>query len=108
MYIVGYVVMMQIEQQDQERGSSLHGGRGQADTCSEEDQLHKNVKADVLIKDLYVENSQLLKALEVTEQRQKIAEKKNYLLEEKISSLNRIVRDLNPASHPALSIFKCP
>ncbi|XP_029982862.1 ninein isoform X2 [Sphaeramia orbicularis] len=71
------------------------------------DQLHKNVKADVLIKDLYVENSQLLKALEVTEQRQKIAEKKNYLLEEKISSLNRIVRDLNPASHPTLSIFKC-
>ncbi|XP_028251534.1 ninein isoform X2 [Parambassis ranga] len=62
------------------------------------DQLHKNGKADVLIKDLYTENSQLLKALEVTEQRQKIAEKKNYLLEEKISSLNRIVCDLNPAS----------
>ncbi|XP_034531065.1 ninein isoform X2 [Notolabrus celidotus] len=61
------------------------------------DQLHKNGKADVLINDLYVENSQLLKALEITEKRQKIAEKKNYLLEEKISSLNRIVRDLNPS-----------
>ncbi|XP_041810301.1 ninein isoform X2 [Chelmon rostratus] len=61
------------------------------------DQLHKNGKADVLIKDLYVENNQLLKALEITEQRQKIAEKKNYLLEEKISSLNKIVRDLNPS-----------
>lgn len=60
-------------------------------------QLHKNGKADVLIKDLYVENAQLVKALEITEQRQKIAEKKNYLLEEKISSLNKIVRDLNPA-----------
>ncbi|KAM3871073.1 uncharacterized protein nin [Diretmus argenteus] len=64
------------------------------------DQLHKNGKADVLIKDLYVENSQLLQALEITEQRQKIAEKKNYLLEEKISSLNRIVRDLNPSPLP--------
>ncbi|KAM4626063.1 uncharacterized protein nin isoform 1-T1 [Polymixia lowei] len=61
------------------------------------DQLHKNGKADVLIKDLYVENSHLLKALEMTEQRQQIAEKKNYLLEEKISSLNKIVRDLNPS-----------
>ncbi|XP_030574598.1 ninein [Archocentrus centrarchus] len=66
------------------------------------DQLHKNGKADVLIKDLYVENTQLLKALEITEQRQKIAEKKNYLLEEKISSLNKIVRDLNPSHLPPL------
>lgn len=64
------------------------------------DQLHKNGKADVLIKDLYVENGQLLKALEITEQRQKIAEKKNYLLEEKISSLNKIVCDLNPSHLP--------
>uniref|UniRef100_H3DPT5 Ninein n=1 Tax=Tetraodon nigroviridis TaxID=99883 RepID=H3DPT5_TETNG len=60
------------------------------------EQLQKNGKADVLIGDLYKENAQLL-ALEVTEQRQKIAEKKNYLLEEKISSLNKIVRDLNPS-----------
>lgn len=51
----------------------------------------------MLIGDLYVENAQLLKALEITEQRQKIAEKKNYLLEEKISSLNKIVCDLNPS-----------
>ena len=61
-------------------------------------QLHRNGKSDVLIKDLYVENAKLLKALEMTEQHQKITEKKNYLLEEKISSLNKIVRDLNPAS----------
>ncbi|KAF7664230.1 hypothetical protein LDENG_00184910 [Lucifuga dentata] len=72
------------------------------------DQLHKSGKADVLINDLYVENGQLLKALEITEQRQKIAEKKNYLLEEKISSLNKIVRELNPSPLPSLSYhFKC-
>ncbi|XP_029937992.1 ninein isoform X2 [Myripristis murdjan] len=72
------------------------------------DQLHKNDKADVLIKDLYVENTQLLKALEITEQRQKIAEKKNYLLEEKISSLNKIVRDLNPSALPPVPYhFQC-
>ncbi|KAM7376251.1 hypothetical protein PAMP_005994 [Pampus punctatissimus] len=67
------------------------------------DQLHKNGKADVVIKELYMENGQLLKALEITEQRQKIAEKKNYLLEEKISSLNKIVCDLNPSPLPSLS-----
>ncbi|XP_051814957.1 ninein isoform X2 [Acanthochromis polyacanthus] len=73
------------------------------------DQLHKNGKADVLISDLYVENAELLQALEITKQRQKIAEKKNYLLEEKISSLNKIVRDLNPAPLPSLPYhYKCP
>lgn len=59
--------------------------------------MTRNGEADVLIKDLYVENAQLLKALEKTEQRQKVAEKKNFLLEEKISSLNKIVRDLGPS-----------
>ncbi|XP_067277233.1 ninein isoform X2 [Pseudorasbora parva] len=61
------------------------------------EQLTRNSESDVLIKDLYVENAQLLKALEKTEQRQKVAEKKNFLLEEKISSLNKIVRDLGPS-----------
>ncbi|XP_062253730.1 ninein isoform X1 [Platichthys flesus] len=72
------------------------------------EQLNKNVKADVLIQDLYVQNDQLLKALEITEQRHKIAEKKNYLLEEKISSLNKIVRELNPSLLPPLPYhYKC-
>ncbi|XP_075283354.1 ninein isoform X6 [Opisthocomus hoazin] len=56
------------------------------------EQLSKNTKADAMVKDLYVENAQLLKALEMTEQRQKTAERKNYLLEEKIANLNRIDR----------------
>lgn len=55
-----------------------------------------------MIKDLCAERAQLLEALEVTDQRHKIAEKKNYLLEEKISSLNKIVRDLSPAALPSL------
>ncbi|XP_033621065.1 ninein isoform X6 [Fukomys damarensis] len=61
------------------------------------EQLCKNTKADAVVKDLYVENAQLLKALEMTEQRQKTAEKKNYLLEEKIANLSNIVRNLTPA-----------
>ncbi|XP_032043562.1 ninein isoform X6 [Aythya fuligula] len=64
------------------------------------EQLSKNTKADAMVKDLYVENAQLLKALEMTEQRQKTAEKKNYLLEEKIANLNKIVKNL---ASPAFS-----
>ncbi|KAM8913637.1 uncharacterized protein AB9W97_005444 isoform 3-T3 [Spinachia spinachia] len=72
------------------------------------DQLHKNGNADVLIKDLHEENTKMLKALQRTQQRQKITEKKNYLLEEKISSLNKIVCDLNPLPLPSLPYpYKC-
>ncbi|KAK2539035.1 Nin [Columba guinea] len=69
------------------------------------EQLSKNTKADAMVKDLYVENAQLLKALEMTEQRQKTAERKNYLLEEKIANLNRIVKNLaSPAFHSTSEI----
>ncbi|XP_033984917.1 ninein isoform X4 [Trematomus bernacchii] len=60
------------------------------------EQLHKNGKADVLIGNLYDENDVLLKVLEKTKQRHIISEKKNFLLEEKISSLNKIMCDLTP------------
>lgn len=60
-------------------------------------QLNKNSKTDGMIKDLYVENAQLMQALQLSEQRHKVSEKKNFLLEEKISSLNKIVRELGPS-----------
>ncbi|KAG8561567.1 hypothetical protein GDO81_015392 [Engystomops pustulosus] len=62
------------------------------------EQVVRNSRADAKIKDLYVENSQLLKALEMSEQRHQTSEKKNYLLEEKISGLSKIVRDLTPTT----------
>lgn len=62
------------------------------------EQLARNAKSSALLKDLYVENSQLMKALQVTEQRQKRAEKKNFLLEEKVGALNKLLRDIVPAS----------
>ncbi|KAM5164404.1 ninein-like protein [Mantella aurantiaca] len=62
------------------------------------EQLEKNAKSDILLKDLYVENAQLMKALQVTEQRQKSAERKNYLLEDKITALNKVIRKIAPAS----------
>ena len=71
-------------------------------------QLRKNGRADVLIQDLYVENGHLLKALKHTEQQQHMVEKKNYLLEQKISSLGKIMRDLGPAQpSPASYHSKC-
>ncbi|XP_018413864.1 PREDICTED: ninein [Nanorana parkeri] len=62
------------------------------------EQVTRNSTAESKIKDLFVENSQLLKALELSKQRQQTAEKKNYFLEEKISGLSKIVRDLSPDS----------
>ncbi|XP_028983177.1 ninein-like protein isoform X6 [Betta splendens] len=62
------------------------------------EQLVKGTKMSALLKDLYVENSQLMKALQVTEQRQKHAEKKNFLLEAKINALNKLLRELVPAA----------
>ncbi|XP_073466526.1 ninein isoform X2 [Aquarana catesbeiana] len=65
------------------------------------EQVTRNSMAETKIKDLFVENSQLLKALELSEQRQQTANKKNYLLEEKISGLSKMVRDLTPNSQGA-------
>lgn len=54
----------------------------------------KNTKSSSLLKEVYVQNAQLMTALQVTEQRQKNAEKKNLLLEEKVSALNKLLRDV--------------
>uniref|UniRef100_A0A4W4EC88 Ninein-like protein n=1 Tax=Electrophorus electricus TaxID=8005 RepID=A0A4W4EC88_ELEEL len=62
------------------------------------EQIAKNVKSDLLLKDLYMENSQLMKALQVTEQRQKSSEKKSFLLEEKVNALNKLLHKIAPAS----------
>ena len=61
-------------------------------------QLARNTKSSVLLKDVYVENSQLMKALQVTERRQKHAEKKNFLLEEKVTALSKLLREIVPAA----------
>ncbi|XP_060104723.1 ninein-like protein isoform X2 [Heteronotia binoei] len=62
------------------------------------DQLEKNAKSNLMLKDLYVENAQLMKALQVLEQKQKSTEKKNSILEEKISSLNKLIGEITLAS----------
>lgn len=67
-------------------------------------QLVKNTKSSSLLKELYVENAQLMTALQVTEQRQKNAEKKNFLLEGKVSALNKLLRDV---VHVALATWRC-
>ncbi|KAM8859570.1 ninein-like protein isoform 2-T4 [Spinachia spinachia] len=58
------------------------------------EQLAKNRKSGALLKDLHAENSELMKALQVTEQRQKHAEKNNVLLEDRVRALNSLLRDV--------------
>uniref|UniRef100_A0ABI7VWY9 Ninein like n=1 Tax=Felis catus TaxID=9685 RepID=A0ABI7VWY9_FELCA len=62
------------------------------------EQFEKNTKSHLLLKDLYVENAHLTKALQVTEEKLRDAEKKNCILEEKVRALNRLISKIASAS----------
>ncbi|XP_013414596.1 ninein-like protein isoform X3 [Lingula anatina] len=62
------------------------------------DQCEKTARAGMLVKDLYVENAQLMKALQITEERQKNSEKQCYKWEEKYVALQRVVNKIVPAA----------
>ncbi|CAO2578374.1 Ninein-like protein [Lemmus lemmus] len=55
------------------------------------EQLEKNTRSDLLLKELYVENAHLMKAVQLTEEKQRGAERKNCILEEKVRALNNLV-----------------
>ncbi|CAL8297801.1 unnamed protein product [Merluccius merluccius] len=59
-----------------------------------QEQVSSSSQSSQLLQDLYLENSQLVRALQVTETRQKNAEKKNFLLEDKVSALNTLIREI--------------
>nr|XP_045011965.1 ninein-like protein isoform X1 [Jaculus jaculus]XP_045011966.1 ninein-like protein isoform X1 [Jaculus jaculus]XP_045011967.1 ninein-like protein isoform X1 [Jaculus jaculus] len=61
-------------------------------------QLEKNTRSDLLLKELYVENAHLMKALQLTEESQRDAERKNRVLEEKVRALNKLISKIAPAS----------
>ncbi|XP_027477686.1 ninein-like protein isoform X7 [Zalophus californianus] len=62
------------------------------------EQFEKNTKSDLLLKEFYVENAHLTKALQVTEEKLRGAEKKNRILEEKVRALNRLISKIASAS----------
>ncbi|XP_044119769.1 ninein-like protein isoform X5 [Neovison vison] len=62
------------------------------------EQFEKNTKSDLLLKDLYVENAHLMKALQVTEEKLQGARKRNHILEEKVRALNRLISKIASAS----------
>ncbi|XP_048204632.1 ninein-like protein [Perognathus longimembris pacificus] len=61
-------------------------------------QFEKNSKSDLLLKELYVENAHLMKALQATEEKQLCAERKSRILEEKVRALNKLISKIAPAS----------
>ncbi|XP_017658219.1 ninein-like protein isoform X2 [Nannospalax galili] len=62
------------------------------------EQFEKNTKSDLLLKELYVENAHLMKTLQLTEEKQRGAERKNHILEEKVRALNKLISKIAPAS----------
>ncbi|XP_058535885.1 ninein-like protein [Ochotona princeps] len=61
-------------------------------------QLERNRRSDLLLKELYVENAHLVKALQVTEEQQRRAERRSRGLEEKVQALNSLVNRMAPAA----------
>ncbi|XP_007451502.1 PREDICTED: ninein-like protein [Lipotes vexillifer] len=62
------------------------------------EQFEKNTRSDLLLKELYVENAHLTKALQVTEEKQRGAEKKSRFLEERVRALNKLLCKIASAS----------
>ncbi|XP_013210625.1 ninein-like protein [Microtus ochrogaster] len=62
------------------------------------EQLEKNTRSDLLLKELYVENAHLMKVVQLTEEKQRGAERKNCVLEEKVRALNKLISKMAPAS----------
>uniref|UniRef100_A0A4W2CFY5 EF-hand domain-containing protein n=1 Tax=Bos indicus x Bos taurus TaxID=30522 RepID=A0A4W2CFY5_BOBOX len=62
------------------------------------EQFEKNTRSDLLLKELYVENAHLTKALQVTEEKQRGAEKKSRFLEEKVRALSKLLSKIATAS----------
>lgn len=70
----------------------------QEKVCELTQQFERNTRSDLLLKELYVENAHLVKALQVTEEKQRGAERRNLVLEEKVRALNRLVSRMAPAA----------
>ncbi len=60
--------------------------------------LEKAAKADVLVRDLYVENAELMQSLYETEKRQKDAYGRVYNLEDKCRLLQKLVNKITIAA----------
>ncbi|XP_077998708.1 uncharacterized protein LOC144451668 isoform X3 [Glandiceps talaboti] len=62
------------------------------------EQYNKSAKRDMLLKELYIENAELMKALAETEEREKTAERAVYQLADKNKALTRVLRKVCPAA----------
>ena len=68
-------------------------------------QFEKSTQSDLLLTELYVENAHLTKALEVTEEKQRCAEKKSRFLEGKDRALNKLLSKIATASLAVWTAF---
>lgn len=60
--------------------------------------MERSNKTSSALKELHLQNAQLLAALQVTELRQKQAEKKNDQLEDKVTALGALLREVVAAA----------
>ncbi|XP_043740969.1 ninein-like protein isoform X3 [Cervus elaphus] len=63
-----------------------------------QEKFEKSTGSDLLLKELYVENAHLTKALQVTEEKQRGTEKKSRFLEGKVRTLSKLLSKIAEAS----------
>lgn len=68
------------------------------------EQLTRSAQTDDLVRELYVENANLMEALYVTEKRQKKAELQRFSVTNKCESITAAYRKLVPAVYKAVSL----
>ena len=61
-------------------------------------QMERSARTDILLKELYVENAELVTCLGVTEEREKGARTTALRLDEKCRALQRVLRRVVPAA----------
>ncbi|XP_065776994.1 ninein-like protein isoform X2 [Muntiacus reevesi] len=83
----------------------LEGEQRAAWRLQEEAQFEKSTRSDLLLKELFVENAPLTRALQVTEEKQRCAEKKSRFLEGKDRALNKLLSKIATASLAVWTAF---
>ncbi|XP_043740950.1 ninein-like protein isoform X5 [Cervus elaphus] len=63
-----------------------------------QEKFEKSTGSDLLLKELYVENAHLTKALQVTEEKQRGTEKKSRFLDGKVRTLSKLLSKIAEAS----------
>lgn len=80
------------------RCGQCRGAARGSEACALPLQLDRSARADLLLKELYVENARLMKQLQGAEEKRRGAERSARGLEDKVRALNRLLGRISAAA----------